>query len=145
MAVRKVLAREFTVEVETDTPGSYVAIGGLRTIGFDRGKTDADTTDFDSEGHASHFVAERNRSVTLEGHHLEDSEYGTRDAGQARVEAFMDLVGPASVATFRITSPGGNVQQFDATVAVSGAPAGGHNDPTTWSATLNVTGAVTYA
>jgi predicted secreted protein len=139
MAVRKILARELTLEVEDSTPGSWLTIGGLRTLTLDNGKTDADTTDFDSGGWAEHMVAERSGTITLAGLYLEDADSGARDAGQERCEELALLVGAASLGSFQVTTPGGTVKSFTASVNVSG-PSGGHNDPAAWSATLTLSG-----
>ena len=56
MAIRKIIAREFTWEVESATAGTWLAIGGLTTFSRDPSKTDATTTDFDDDGIETHMV-----------------------------------------------------------------------------------------
>jgi len=139
MALRKILAREMTIEVEDVTPGSWLSIGGIRTLQPASSKSDADTGDFDSEGWAEHIVAERGATLTLNGQYLEDPEDGDRDPGQERVEALARLIGADSLGTFRISTPGGLVRTFEASVSVEG-PGGGQNDASVWNATLTVSG-----
>lgn len=144
MSVRKVLAREWTVEVDTDGGPTWAAIGGLRTIGFDMGKTDADTTDMDSGGNAEHLPAERSASVTLEGLWLEDADSGEYDEGQERLMALGDLVGVAGLGAIKFTSPGGKTWTIDCSVQFTG-PGGGHNDPAGFTAVLTRSGATAKA
>jgi hypothetical protein len=133
--MRKVLGREFTIEI-----GS-TAIAGLKSIAIDTSETDAETTDFDSGGWAEHLAAERSATVTLSGLYVEDADSGTQDEGQAAVEALAILTGESSLETFTITSPGGITKTFSASAQVSG-PSGGTNDAATWGAVLKVSGAI---
>lgn len=71
MAIEKVLARDWTTEIKDG--GGYSKIGGLNSLTFSGGKTDAEVTDFDSDGWAEHMAAERTRSVAGEGFFLEMS------------------------------------------------------------------------
>lgn len=142
MAIQAVLARGWTVEIEDEaTPGTYIKISGLNQIGFDEDETDADTTDFDSDGRPSHLVAQRGNTVTLEGYYKEDPVTGERDPGQAAVEALADKTGNLSLGKFRITSPAGNMKEFMASARVSGS--GGLNDPMGWQAELRISGPIT--
>ena len=87
---------------------------------------------------------ERGLEFSISGHHLADALTGDRDAGQAAVEALARAVGLAALGSFRVTSPGGNVDSFMASAEVTTA-GGGHNDPAAWSAKLTISGAVTHA
>jgi len=138
MAVTKVLARGWALTVGA----GLVAVGGINSITFSGGKTDAETTTFASAGWAEHIVAERTRSISVEGFFLEDSATGDRDAGQEAIETLNDAVGADSIGEFTLTSPGGTVYSFDGSVEV-GDIGGGNNDPTSWSATITVTGEIT--
>lgn len=140
MAVTKVNARDWTVEVLAADDITWVEVGGITSIGFDHESQEVDTTDFDSAGTSEHEVMERGRTYTLEGHFLEDPATGARDTGQARVETLGAQVGAASVDSFRITSPGGTVESFAASVRL-GSKGGGNNDKTSWAATLKRSGA----
>lgn len=145
MAVTKFLARDLTIEVQTNSVGPvFSAIGGLNNLSHSPSTERADTTGFDSGGRAEHIVAQRGDSWTLTGHTLEDVADGSRDAGQEAVETLGRATGTAAIGTFRLTSPGGNTVTFDASVEVTTA-GGGHNEAATWSAVLEVTGAPAYA
>ena len=138
MAIRKIIAREFTWEVESATPGTWVPIGGITTFSRDPSKTDTDTTDFDDNGIEAHMVGSRGASYTIEGHYLEDTvtaTTGDRDAGQARVEEVALLVGADSINGWRFTTPGATVVTFQGSVVVTG-PGGGSNDSSSWSANI---------
>ena len=69
---------------------------------------------------------------------------GIATPGQAAVEVLAQAVGLAALGSFRVTSPGGNVDSFLASAEVTTA-GGGHNDPAAWSAKLTISGAVTHA
>ena len=55
---------------------------------------------------------ERGLEFTIAGHHLEDALTGDRDPGQAAVETLARAVGLAATGSFRVTSPGGNVDSL---------------------------------
>jgi len=148
MALGKVLAKEFTWEVDDGTnTGTYVEIGGLNNVSLSPTKNDADTTTFD-ENWVSHLVSTRGLEVTLEGLYIEDPGTGGRDTGQEQVEAAIAEVGSASIVPFQVTSPGGTVIGFNA--SVNGEPfgmggGGGNDDATSFSYTLTVSGQPTVA
>ncbi|SET94683.1 hypothetical protein SAMN05421676_1129 [Salinibacillus kushneri] len=147
MPKRKVLARDWTLEVQTETDETsgeaiYVPILGLNTLTFSSEKEDADTTSFDSNGHNEHLPASRGNSLTAEGLYLVDPETGERDPGQEAVEDLADQVGPDGLGNFKLTDPGGNVREFSASANLSDQ-GGGNTDPTSWGAELTVSGAIT--
>lgn len=141
MPAIKVPARDWTVEVRTgEEPDVFIEVGGLTTLNLGQASERTDTTDFDSEGQEEGRVMQRGRTLGLEGFFKEDPDDGARDAGQAAVESLGQEVGESSVGRFRVTSPGGTVKTFDATVEL-GDQGGGNNDMTSWAATLTRTGA----
>lgn len=146
MAVTKFLARDLDIEINTGTIGSptWTAIGGLNSLTHSPSSTDAETTDFDSDGRAEHMKAERGDSWTLAGFTLEDVATGDRDPGQAAVETLGKALGLSSLGQFRISSPGGNTITFMASAEVTLA-GGGNNDAAAWQAAITVSGDVTYA
>jgi hypothetical protein len=145
MAVTKFLARDLTIEIApSGSGGEYIPIKGLNTLTHSPTSTDAETTDFDSNGRSEHMKAERGDSWTLAGFALEDVLTGTRDPGQAAVEALAQEVGLDSLGAFRITSPGGNAIDFQASAEVTLA-GGGNNDPAAWQAVIRVSGPVTFS
>lgn len=146
MAVTKIPARDFTIEIDSNYPAApaFIPIGGLNSLTPSPSTTRADTSGFDSNGAAEHMVMERGLEFTISGHHHEDALTGDRDAGQLEVELLARAVGLAATGSFRVTSPGGNVDSFLASAEVTTA-GGGHNDPAAWSAKITITGAVTHA
>jgi hypothetical protein len=146
MATTKIPARDFTIEIDSAYPGTpaWTPIGGLNSLTPSPSTNRADVTDFDSNGAAEHLVMERGLEFTIAGHHLEDALTGDRDPGQVAVETLARAVGLAALGSFRVTSPGGNVDSFLASAEVTTA-GGGHNDPAAWSAKLTISGSVTHA
>lgn len=148
MGATKVLAKGWIFEIDTDplatTPTGtpvWTRIKGVNTFSVEDSKTDANTSDFDSDAD-EHIPVRRGKQVTLEGYYLEDVSNGDRDPGQEAVEEYGRMVGLDALATFRMTSPGGKVFQFKASVNM-GSPGGGNDDPTNWSATLTRSGETT--
>lgn len=142
MAVTKVLARAFSFSIRTATgPDVFTPIRGINSFSNDSSKNDADTTDFDSGGVTTSMAASRSYSMTLDGMRLEDVTTGARDSGQQAVETLSTQIGPASIGTFRMTTPGGKIKEFDASANVTG-PGGGNDDPAAWSVELTISGAI---
>jgi hypothetical protein len=141
MALVRVLAREWKMEVE-DELAAFVEVGGINTFAFGGSKTDADTTGFDSEGWAEHLVAERSRTLTMEGFYIEDKDTGARDPGQEIVDGLAEKIGEEAIGNFKLTSPGGTVLTFSGSVEPADI-GGGHNDATSWGATITINGKVT--
>lgn len=155
MAVTKFLARDLTIDIfipdsgsDSGTPASgdadWTPVKGLNTLTHAPAATDADTTDFDSMGHGEHMTAQRTDQWTIAGFTLEDVSSGARDAGQAAVEALAQAIGPVSLGWFKITSPGGNTIEFQASAVVTLAD-GGTNDAAKWQAVLKTSGASIFA
>ena len=145
MAVTKVSAAGFTFAV-WDGVSAYVTILGIEDWDQSNSKTDAETSDIDSQGLEEHIVVRRGKSLTLNGFFLEDEGDGSRDPGQTLVEAVGALTGTTSTENFRITTPGGTTHTFAASADVMGDVAkGGKNDAGRWSVALKISGAVAKA
>lgn len=143
MALTKFLARDLVIEIlDPASGGDYTEIKGLETLSHSPSSTKADTTDFEGGGRKSHLVAERGDEWTLSGFKLEDVATGEGDPGQVLVEELGEKISFESLGQFRITSPGGNQIEFQASAEVT-KPGGGHNDPAAWGAKLEVSGAIT--
>lgn len=140
MTLKKVLARDWNLEILVDA--AYVEVLGLTSFGFGNSKTDADTKTFDTDGWDEHIVAGRGRSLSCDAKYLEDPADGSRDPGQAAVEAAALLIGHDSTATFRLTSPGGVTKVFSGSVNMKDV-GGGVNDSTSWGCDILVSGTVT--
>ena len=141
MAVTKVNAENWTVEILTTAPDTYTTIKGLEDFDISRNVTRADTTDFESEGAEENRVIRRGKTITLNGHYLEDESDGSRDPGQEALEGATEEVGAAAEKTIKMTSPGGTVFTFNATVQVG--TSGNKNDVTKFAYELVRTGATT--
>lgn len=144
MALTKVLARDWTFEVEDPTAGTFVPVGGINTFGFGGTKTDTDTGDFDSGGWAKHLVTERAHTLTLSGFFLEDQATGERDPGQAIIDELTTKIGEEAIGSFKLTSPGGAVYEFSGSVEPAEV-GGGKNDVTSWGATITINGKITVS
>lgn len=143
MPLTKYLARGFKFYVEdptsTDAAKKFTGISGIVSFSKDPSAERSDTTDFNSDGFATHVIAQRSNELGLEGHYVSDAETGAQDAGQAIVEANGELIGVNSVSSYRIKFPDGNTYEYRATTEM-GALGGGTNDNTSWAVTLGVTG-----
>ena len=106
MALTKVLARDWVFEVENNS-GTFVPVGGVETFEFSGGKTDEDTTDFNSGGWAEHIPTLRSRTLTVNGFRLEDESTGERDPGQELIDELANKTGEEGLGNFKLTSPGG--------------------------------------
>jgi len=144
MALTKVLARDWTFEVEDPTAGTFVPVGGINTFGFGGTKTDTDTGDFGSGGWAEHLVTERAHTLTLSGFFLEDQATGERDPGQAIIDELTTKIGEEAIGSFKLTSPGGAVYEFSGSVEPAEV-GGGKNDVTSWGATITINGKITVS
>ncbi len=144
MALTKFLARDLDIVIVlADSGSTELPIKGLNTLTHSPSSTDADTTDFESNGHNEHLKAERGDQWTLAGFHLEDVITGDRDPGQAACEALAQETSFASLGSFKITSPGGNTIEFKASAEVTLA-GGNNNEAATWQCILKVSGATTF-
>jgi hypothetical protein len=145
MGVTKFLARDLVIEIgDGGSGGGYIPIKGLNSITHSPTSTDAETSDFNSEGRSEHLKAERGDSWTCAGFTLEDVLTGERDPGQARVEAVAQIVGPLALVPFRLTSPGGNTIEFVGSVEVT-LSGGGTNDASQWQAVVRASGKITFS
>jgi hypothetical protein len=145
MAVTKFLARDLTFEIAEDASGDdWLEVKGLQSLVHAPSSTDADTSDFESEGHDEHLKASRGDTWTITGFYLEDVLTGERDEGQVAVEALSRLVGPAAMGIFRVTSPGGNTITFTGSAEVT-LHGGSTNDAAAWNATIKTSGAMEFA
>jgi hypothetical protein len=142
MAKMKILARNWAIEVNTGTEEipAWTKVGGINTFTLSNDKEDSDTTDFDSEGYAEHMVAGRSNEISFEGFYLEDPLDGSRDVGQEYIETMSEKVGPEAMGKMRITPPSGKNGKIYTGSFGTGDVGGGNNDPTSWGATLTVSG-----
>jgi len=142
----KIPARDFVLEIDknygTSGGADFIPIEGLTELSMKVNTNNADTTDFDSDGIAEHLKMETGRAFTVAGHYLEDPLTGERPPGQLFIESYAPKVGTAAYASFQLTSPGGNVRTFIGTVDAEFG-GGGHNDPSKWGGTIEVSGPVT--
>ena len=134
----KVLSRDFDIEV--NLPG-WTKINGLDEDGITISKSNR-TTDFmdaDDGGLERPRVIGRGYSIALKGARMEAASDGTRDPGQAAIEAVANEMVSAAMLEFRITSPAAatpEVLTFMASVADC-IPFGG-SDKAQWTAQLLV-------
>lgn len=146
MAITKVLARYFVIEINTGTIAvpTWTTIGGITSFGFDSTKNNVDTTDFDSDGEQEHQVASRSKSFTVDGLYEEDSSNGDRDPGQEAVEAASELFGDSALVQFKLTTPGGTTKTFLGSVNIK-TIGGGNDDSTSWGFDVDISGSITTA
>lgn len=95
-----------------------VVVNGLKTIKLSPGAKEADITTQSSGDYDEHLIARRTMEITLEGYRLEASD-GSRDPGQAAVEALAEQIDYASLGQWTLTSPGGEERKFKGSVTMS--------------------------
>lgn len=141
----KVLSRDFPIEVNTGTIGSpvWTKINGLDEDGITikDSTRDTDFADANDGGWAKPVIIGRGSTITLKGARLEAADDGTRDPGQAAVEAVRRSMVYDAQLQFRISSPAAatpEVLVFIASVAAV-EPFGGP-DKAVWTAELLVYG-----
>src|SRR6476620_9709000 len=93
----KVAARDVTIEVDNGS-STYLQIGDIHTLTFDRTSTETDTTTFASAGEMERYIMQRDATLKLVG-------FRTGDTGQNRCDVLGDLFGAASQGLFRLTFP----------------------------------------
>ena len=143
MAEEKVLIRDFDLYVNTGTllAPIWTKVNGLHPdMEWSDSPTKADTTDQDANGVKTHLVTSHEYKATVKGKRMEDPSDGSRDAGQAEVEAIANAIGPDSIGQFTIVTPGGVGIEFSASASVKPF-GGGMDDAATWEAELSVSGA----
>ncbi|HZM83825.1 MAG TPA: hypothetical protein VFC19_49535 [Candidatus Limnocylindrales bacterium] len=148
MAQRKIPARDIIVQVETSTPGTWVAIGGLTSVTPNPSENEetADATTYESVGQYEQLVMQRGAAMELEGFLLKDHVSGAQDTGQARCETIATGIGYTSLGSIRFRHPADTLWKVWATATFSvGEQGGGNNDLTSWSATITRSGASTTA
>ncbi|HZK58289.1 MAG TPA: hypothetical protein VFC59_00255 [Cryobacterium sp.] len=138
----KVLSRDFTIDVSALGTPSWVPIGGLDEDGISQAVSSRtiDYMDADDNGVAKPVRIGLGYTYSLKGARMESVVDGTRDPGQAAVEATQDITGLAGMLMYQITSPAAatpEVLTFSATAEVN-AMAGG--DKCGWTATLQCFG-----
>jgi hypothetical protein len=142
----KVLSRDFKIGVNTGTVTTpvYTNIGGLDEdgISFSTSSREVDFMDADDGGLAKPVVIGHGYTCALKGARMEAADDGTRDPGQAAVEAMQDLTGLGGMLMYQITSPAAatpEVLTFSATSNVNSFAGG---EKTAWTAELKIFGAV---
>lgn len=140
----KVLSRDFKIAVNTGTTEVpvYTPIGGLDEQGITQGVSSrtVDYMDADDGGVAKPVRIGLGYTFALKGARMENSDDGTRDPGQAAVEATQDTTGLAGMLMYQITSPAAatpEVITFSATAEVNSI---GGGDLSAWTATLQCFG-----
>lgn len=141
----KVLSRDFPIDVNTGTIASpvWTQINGLDEDGIDikDDPREADFGDANDGGWAKPMIIGHGYTVSLKGSRMEASDDGTRDPGQAAVEAVRQSTVYDAQLQFRITSPAAatpEVLTFMASVAKVNAFGGA--DKAQWTAELLVYG-----
>ena len=135
---------EFTTGSKT-TSNYGAPIGGVTEYDFSKEYTDADVTDGDSDGSQESLPTSIGRTLTMDGHRLEDSA-GLRDFGQTWLQSVSEQGGYDAVTRYTLSTI---VDGTTATRKIFDAwsewnpISGGHEDAVAWSATLHVSGAVT--
>lgn len=149
MAKRRINARDMIVEVEDDTPDTFLPVENLQNIVVNLGENEeaVDVTDYDSEGVYEQEIMQRGASLTLEGLLMKDHSTGALPVGRARVEemAGEGKVGYDSLGRIRFRHPMDTTWRIWTCTFSLGEQGGATNDKSTWSATVTKSGPTTTA
>lgn len=140
MAIVRVNARDIIVEVEDETPDTWLRVERLQSVTLSLGENEetADITDFDDEGAYSQDIMQRGASMELSGLEVRDRETGELPPGRARIEALAgeDKVGYDSQGRIRFRYPADQQWRvWNCTVSL-GEKGGAVNDKSAWAATI---------
>lgn len=145
MTATKYDSRGCEFEIESDTPGTWVAIGGLNTHTISRNSANVDTTTYASDGDYEQQIMQRGLTLKLAGFRLVDPDTGALDPGQALVEALADKKSDASQGSIRFAGPGAvNWTVWTATAELDDE-GGDNNAKESWGCTFTRSGASTTA
>ena len=137
MAYDVISGSEFPIEIKVDT--TWTAIAGIKSHSLSPSVKDVDTTTFETAGWTRSTVVSRGLEVKLSGFAWYNPTDGSKDPGQAAVEALGVELGTAAEGDFRITLPGVNkALEFSAAVADVQQFSGDTEDVSKWEATLKV-------
>jgi hypothetical protein len=146
MAVEQtiVLSRDFDIAINTGTEAVpvWTLVGGLDNDGITLTQKVA-TEDFAQAGDGGlekPMVTGRGWSVKLKGARLEDVTAGTRDAGQAAIEAVSHGMVYDAVRDFKISSPATTSDEIRFDASVGAVDPFGGSGKATWQAELLVIG-----
>ena len=146
MAETQIDARGWIFHIEGETTDSWVAIDGITEFSTDysEGEEEAETTTFESNGHAESQPMQRGASLELTFREKRDPASGVLSAGQARLMAMARLVGDDAMCRFRFRHA--TEQQWELwTCWIGWGERGGElNDKTESEVTVHRSGAPTY-
>ncbi|MGS2641679.1 phage tail tube protein [Streptosporangium sp. G12] len=144
---RKINARDFVVEVESNTPDTFLAIENLANVTVNLGENEevVDTTDYDSNGAYEQEIMQRGATLELEGMLKKDHSTGATPPGRARVEemAGEDKVGYDSLGRIRFRHRVDTEWRIWTCTFSLGEQGGATNDKSAWSATITKSGPTT--
>ncbi|MFI6485154.1 phage tail tube protein [Nonomuraea sp. NPDC050663] len=129
MALRSMLAKDWTLEINTGTTASptWTTVKGLTKMGFEIESETEDDSDFDSDGWGSDVVTQRKYKLTVEGRRKRDAASAgfVPDAGQEALRTAGLVVGLEASAEVRWYRKDGSPDAFTGTVAVQYKGGGG--------------------
>jgi hypothetical protein len=141
----KVLSRDFKISVNTGTEAvpAWTQIMGLGDDGItiSPSSSDVDFGDANDAGWEKPVIIKRGYTVALKGDRLEAAD-GTRDPGQAAVEAVQEEMGLDGLLQYKIASPATTPETLIFKASVEATPFGG-SDKSSWEASLKVYGRIT--
>lgn len=149
MALRKILARDIIIQVESSVANTWFQVEGLNSATPNPGEDaeDTDITDFQSGGRPESMPTQRGASLGMEGFKILDSITGDAAPGQGRCELVADTLGYNGQNRVRFRQPLETVWTlWPAAVFTPGEiGGGGNNDAGGWNMTIKRSGASTTA
>lgn len=139
-------ARDWIFEVSVDPSAAvpvWAQIGGVESFSLSNseGEEAANTTTFESNGHAESQAMQRGAALNVEGKIKRAADGVTADAGQAAADELAAKVGEESLGGVRFRHASDtDWTVWDAWVS-KGDNGGGVNDKTSWSAGFTRSGA----
>ncbi|SDL17838.1 hypothetical protein SAMN04488074_109205 [Lentzea albidocapillata subsp. violacea] len=147
MALRSLLAKDWTLEVDTRAAGAtapqWTRIGGLTSFTETTDDNTEDDGSFDDDGWGSSVVTQRTWSIEAEGKRKRtDAQAFTPDPGQEAIRKAARIVGFAANLHVRWYRKDGSPDAYEGTSTVSGfTKGGGKTDLEPFNFTLNGQGA----
>jgi hypothetical protein len=135
MTLRKINARDVTIQVALVDGTTWVEVGGLNsaTPKLAENEESVDTTTFSSQGNYEGEIMQRGASLALEGFVLKDDITGAPNPGQDRCTQLALLTGYASLGKIRFRAPvDTNWTVWNEATFSVGEQGGGNNDKISW-------------
>lgn len=145
MALIRLNARSYVLEVESSTPDTWLDVPNMRTFNInpDANAVTAEITDFDNAGYYDEEVMQRGAELQVESFDIVDDSTGAAAGAFERLLTLANATGPSSGGTIRFRNTYSDEWiVWDVTVRNT-AQGGGTNDKSALNFTFTRKGAQT--